>query len=275
MLCAIAQEMRPPKKSGFIPLIPLAKQLNVRVWLQLSNASRRSHALSDLSSNPIDVTIIRHGSVRGRQIVESDDEATLRPSERFSLAHELGHVLAFQRFGVQPEKEKSAYWAQEACMNEFSQRLLVPDWLLKRWLNAIEDVRPVPLHALRTWGIEECGISQQVVATAISKACHGVAFMTAQIHESKSLKSQVLKVLFSTRGGDIRLPATHSHLSCPQLRQILLSKPFGVADIDEVRLDRRPQALKLAWRQTQNTSQAPVYWLSLAKKEESRYWEYD
>lgn len=76
---------------------------------------------------------IREGEVRrtsaGRYIVyivrRDGQPAILTPRERFTLAHELGHILLDRRFGLRPG-DHDEYTAVEHACNEFAASVLVP-----------------------------------------------------------------------------------------------------------------------------------------------------
>lgn len=52
-------------------------------------------------------------------------ESKLSPSERFSVAHELGHVLLDYRFGIRPSTARQYHLVEDWC-NLFARRLLLP-----------------------------------------------------------------------------------------------------------------------------------------------------
>lgn len=76
----------------------------------------------------------RHGSVeqdgeRYRVVVNVGDDARVNHRHRFTIAHELAHVL-FLRADVAPPVGSSEYWRLEEACNRIAGRLLVPRWFV-------------------------------------------------------------------------------------------------------------------------------------------------
>jgi hypothetical protein len=71
----------------------------------------------------------------------------LTPRQRFTVAHELGHVL-FLQAGLGPASTRGEYWLLEEACNRAAGRILVPPWLAPRdavapqevasWLTALQ-----------------------------------------------------------------------------------------------------------------------------------------
>jgi hypothetical protein len=271
----VASELRSTCRSSFFPLLPLAERIDVAVSLELIRLKSRSHAISDLGVNPVEVKIQRKNHVVGTRKLSKHEDRLLTPPERFSLAHELGHIVAFKEFGVRPETERKAYWEQELIMNDFARSLLIPDWLVTDWVERSKKERPIPPHALKTWGIDQCGVSQQVVALALANACSDLGFMTATICESKKFRKKALKVLFSASGENLRLPAAQSHILLPEIQEGLVKKVVGGCEIRNSSLVANDSLrLHSAWRRAQSKASYPVYWLSFATSRKDEY-EYE
>ncbi len=263
----LARELRPPQRSAFFPLIPLAERLNTQVNLELRVGGARHHALSNLLTSPIDLTIFRRAQISGRRPLAPSDEASLHPRERFSIAHEYGHILAFRELRVQPQTDRRTYWAHETCMNEFAQHLLVPDWLLADWIHRSRHERPIPISALTTWGKDQCGVSREVVASALSRACPDVGFLVAAPCFSKKFSRTALRISFACSGSDIHLPPTHTHLICDPLMTLVSDRPFGSAELTGVSLGTKVnQDLLIKWQRTGGAPSSPAFWISLARR---------
>jgi len=99
------------------------------------------------------------GEYRIELVRESLSPRPLSARERFTLAHELGHVLLDHRFNWRPTTEREYHRGERLC-NVFAAKLLVPD-------SALQDLEPggpdEGLNVLRTV-TRRCRISLEVAA---------------------------------------------------------------------------------------------------------------
>jgi hypothetical protein len=210
-LQSLAREARPVSQSAFFPLIKFAERWGIDVELQLYANGKSRDAQSVLSPSQLGIVIYRRSDTNGVVKLTPQHERFLRPRERFSLAHELGHCLAYRQFGILPENnDTKEYWQQERCMNDFATSLLVPDWLRKCWLETVSADAPVSPSSLTTWGVNHCGVSAEVIAHALSRSESSVGFLkTAEAVRNNDGK-RIFVVFHSSYGSRLRLPNVHA-----------------------------------------------------------------
>src|SRR5437660_190573 len=129
----LADSLR-PREQNFVSVLKIAHRLGTRVCLRLEKESQRTSARVNLSETPPTIYLTRHSPVKGERSLDSYEDGLLTSRERFSVAHELGHIVAYREFGVLPSKEKSNYWAQEELMHRFAGVLLTPNSVIDRCL---------------------------------------------------------------------------------------------------------------------------------------------
>jgi len=268
----VARELRPPGRP-YVSVVKIAREYGAEVLVRLHRTGGRRDAEIDFMSRPPRILVFRPGSVDGERILSEADERLLTVRERFSIAHELGHWIAYQKFRVKPGQELRQYWGQEECVNAFASGLLAPDWLINTWLEEIPEGELIPPTTLRHWAASECRISEEVVATTLCEKRHGIGFMKLIAAKRKRDDASILKVLFSTCGMGLCLPKNHSHIVDARLRELLGSARSGARVLRELRLARcEPQDLKVGWRHVGSPALGgvgiepnanSVYWISL------------
>ena len=210
-LQSLARTARPISQSAFFPLIKFAGQWGIDIELRLYSNRKSRHAQSVLSPSQLRIIIYRQSDANGIVGLTPQDEHLLRPRERFSLAHEIGHCLAYRQFGTLPENNDTRdYWKQERCMNDFAVSLLVPDWLRKFWLESVSADAPVSPSNLTTWGVSHCGVSAEVIANALSRSEPSVGFLKTAEAVRNSDSKRIFVVFHSSYGSKLRLPNLHS-----------------------------------------------------------------
>jgi len=188
----------------------------------------------------------------------------LTPRERFSVAHELGHWVAYSRLKIKPEAKGERYWEHERAVNAFAASLLVPDWLVTRWLDEVPEGMPVCPFALRKWASLQCRCSEEVVAKALVKCGSSIGFLKLLPTTRKKDGTRVLRVLCSAAGSKVRLPSEHAHIENPDFQKLLDSRSVGEAQLKEVQLGRcNLQNLRIAWRRGRPLGLEPTTWLSI------------
>src|SRR5262245_35611553 len=105
-LLELAGKLREQDRSRCLALLPLAERLGAAVELQ-SCSSKRFHASTVVDARPARIVVYRQSSSPFRRMLHREEDHVLTARERFSVAHELGHWLALDRFGVKPETGRS------------------------------------------------------------------------------------------------------------------------------------------------------------------------
>ena len=273
----IAADLRPAEQQ-FVPVLEIAHRLGVRVCVRLSKECRRPAARIEIAANPPTIYVTRRSPVEGGRILESHEDRLLSPRERFSVAHELGHLVAFRELKLTPSQEKSEYWTHEGCMHSFAAALLMPEWLLDGWLSSLPAGEPVSPFALRCWARDVTRLSEEVVATQLCLRRPEIGFMKVSTIRRRRDKCKVLRVLFAASGDRVSLPKTHSHVENKYLLERLAAESTGMATIRQCALGTcEPQDISIVWRHAgffkafdQDFSMdaaiesIPIYWISAA-----------
>jgi hypothetical protein len=211
----VAKELRPVSRSPFIPLIRLVSRYGLRVELRFYLGKTLRHAQTDLSSAQPRILIYRQGSADGCIRLDPQKEHLLTPRERFSVAHEFGHFLAFKYFDCPPvlkEAEPREYHKQEDCMDEFAESLLVPDWLTKSWLLSAPQEKPIPINHLRAWASDQCHVSSEVAARALTRVNQDIGFLKTAEGLHLTNETRLFIVFYSSHGTRLELPKLHSYI---------------------------------------------------------------
>jgi hypothetical protein len=114
----------------------------------------------------------------------------LSPRDRFTLAHELGHILLYEQFGWNPSKDmrKKYYDCEDDCDN-FSQSLLVPD-------RAVVDLKlgnAILAHQCLLSLSVKYDVSFEVIARRIIKFHSNIGFLRGGNHINAAGK-EVIKL---------------------------------------------------------------------------------
>jgi hypothetical protein len=110
--------------------------------------------------------------------------------ERFTIAHELGHILVDRAKGAQPSTE-AEYWKHEDMCNRFAGALLVPTAALKPRTTTKD---PAAALLSELWRVSaQCAVSQEVAARRLVEQCVLATLLMVQ-HVTNSKGSAVLKV---------------------------------------------------------------------------------
>jgi hypothetical protein len=245
--------------------LELANDLGTAVSLRLQNARTNNTAQIDLWTNPAKIVVHRFSKVEGERELKKHDEGLLNSRERFSVAHELGHWILFNRFQIGPESERRLYWEQEEVINAFAGQLLVPDWLAKSWLDSTPENLPIPPFALRSWA-EQCRVSEEVAAKALVRQRNLIGFLRLVPTQRKRDKTRVLQVLSCAKGESLELPSERSHIENARLFEMLTNGTVGSGWLQQVSLARcAPQDLGVAWRYANKWHSEDTIWLSLIR----------
>lgn len=257
-----ASELGREHVGACVPVLRVADSLGLKVVIRFHPKIGRRDARVQLESNPPVIELFRFASRHGTRHMDPEQEYLLRPRERFSVAHEVGHWLAFARLGVRPAREGSAYWKQEELANEFANALLVQDELVEGWLRSIVGERRVGVHLLAAWS-REAKVSMEAASTAICRRQSGLGFL--KLRPGRSAKGETVWVVkFSTSRG-IDLPRVHTHVAGPHLDRFFdLSQ--GERELGNLRLGSHEiRNVAIAWWQQRapsaSTRDTP-YWLT-------------
>jgi len=262
-LVQFAHGMRPAGRP-FVPLVELATQLGTVVHLRLHTNASSPFAQIDLGSTPPKILLYRSAGVSGEREIRAGEEDLLTPRERFSVAHELGHWVAFSRLRVGPQSDRRLYWEHERAINAFAGCLLAPDWLAVRWLKEIPEGTPASPFALRHWAAQ-CRSSEEVVAKALARHRSSIGFLKLRPMTKRSNGTNVLLVLCSVSGKGVSLPKERSHIGNPELLRSLKAKQVGSSSFPQLRLGRcEPQDLRVSWRHRGSFKPKETIWLSAA-----------
>ena len=211
-----ASELRPT--GGHLParLIQIANDLGIHVKLVLRPLDRDApyHARCELQERPPQILIYRNSATAAVAPVSPADEHLLSSRERFSVAHELGHCIAYLSCGLKPVAERDdrrEYWDQERAMNEFASALLVPPWLSSRWKSQLSNFDATCLFRIRDWA-NDSRTSPEVVVTALARDTQGIGFLKVAEAVRVQADTRVLVVFHSCSGSNVALPNLYTHI---------------------------------------------------------------
>jgi hypothetical protein len=262
-LLGLARELRPADRP-LASVIDVADGLGVAICIQLHTGTKPTFAQIDLLDRPPKIIIYRGARVNGERRITKGDDNLLTSRERFSVAHELGHWVAYRHLGIRPQADRRQYWDHERVMNAFAGCLLAPEWLVTRWLAGVPEGTPVPPFAVRHWATSECRSSEEVVTKAIARHRASVGFLKL-LHTRKSNGSHVLQVLCSVSGNGLQLPKERSHIDSPELLDLLKRRESGTAWVPRIQLAKCKLAdLGLSWRRGSTINSQESSWLSVA-----------
>lgn len=108
--------------------------------------------------------------------------------ERFTLAHELAHVLIEERLAWHPTSRREYFVREEWC-NRFANRLLVPERLVRK----CKVDQPSAAFRSVLWISNSCTVSKEVAARRLATAYpgFGMAELNSQLQSSKGVVTQI------------------------------------------------------------------------------------
>jgi hypothetical protein len=265
-LLGFAEELRPVAKTP-VSVVAMARAFGANVCLRLHTSDGKAVAQLDFGSEPAKIILYRSAKEEGeRQILPGEDKV-LTARERFSVAHELGHWIAYSRLQVSPETDRRRYWEQERVVNAFAGFLLAPDWLVKRWLSDTPEGTPVSPFALRYWAESECRSSEDVVAKALVRCRSSIGFLRLTPAKRRRDGANVLLVLCCAAGDAVQLPHERSHIDNSRLYRALTAQIAGSCHLRGASFGRcDPQHVRIAWRRGKPLKSRETVWVSLAKE---------
>ncbi len=140
-----------------------------------------------LSSAP-DLAGGAHGILRSQKgrweivlpMEKGKGSADLSPRERFTVAHELGHIALFDN-GVKPPRQRGEYWRIEELCNIFAGQLLIADRELE-----------VPFPRDRPTGARELLLRTKTLAKTLSVSFEAAARrVTAHVDRSAIVRIRI------------------------------------------------------------------------------------
>ena len=252
-LLDVAKRLRPVTRSAFIPLLRIAKEWGVSVELRLYSNEKHREAQSDLTTPSPKILLYRRGDTDGVLALSPDREHLLTPRERFSVAHELGHCLAFRDFHALPvlkDVDPKTYREQEACMDDFAANLLVPNWLAEHWLQSVPCDKPVSISSLNDWALKHCAVSKEVLADSLTRVEPSIGFLKVGSAVRVQTTKPLFIVFYSSHGAELKLPNLHSYID----DDVFIAKiqgTSGVRWIEDCQLgDIRCGKLNVAWHES-------------------------
>lgn len=247
------------------PLLNIADRLGLVVWL--NGHPVRSEGPSgrlDYTSPPR-VTINRVAQSPFAKRLTIDDEELLRPRDRFTLAHEIGHWLAYCRFDVGPATNRSEYWQDEAAVNQFAGRLLVPDSLVDAWLGTLSCQQGVHVQQMTTWA-RQAVVSREVASLRLCQRRKGIGFLALQARSSRQQYFPDLLVSHSATDPSLNLPGRRRVLRSERLSTLLSAATTDADRLPHFSFDRHRRQVKtyyVSWVHVGDRagySPGPVYW---------------
>lgn len=276
LLQETALSLRPTDSDERVSLIELANGLSIDVNLLFRPKLDRHRYLAtcELGRSPV-VWLYRQGCSEAVVSLRPSDESALTPRERFSVAHELGHCLVYLKHDFQPVQEtadRGRYWRQERAMDDFAGTLLVPPWLVVRWLDEIPCVDATCLFYIGRWG-RRCAVSNKVVVRALCRALPDIGFLKVADATRVKDSARVFIVQDSCSGANICLPNQHSHLDDDRFLATF-KKPAGVVSVHTCRIGEHDFArAQIAWTGTKlMTSSRRREFVSNVRLSDASYW---
>jgi Zn-dependent peptidase ImmA (M78 family) len=147
-------------------------------YLPGSNLLSLVEEYADVEHRPIPVPnvdgVSLHLKVKGRRpsIIVNSQIAPTR--QRFTLAHEFGHVLipwhigticSYSSVDTHVDGVDQVYWDMEAEANRFAAELLMP----QHWLKDLHEQKKNPAYTAKT-AVKLCGTSMQAIIIALNNS---------------------------------------------------------------------------------------------------------
>ena len=248
-----AVQLRPSEDQSPARLVRMADELgiDIRLVLRPFDGRTRYDARCELRGRP-KILVYRRSEAAGVAAIGPADEHLLTWRERFSVAHELGHCIAYKSLGVTPvsaSEDRREYWRQEQAMNDFASMLLVPPWLSGRWTSKLSRFDATCVFRVRSWA-NDCGASPEVVVKALARDTPGIGFLKVGQGLRLDTNQRLLVVLHSASSDDVRLPNLFSHIQDSTLLNTITGNR-GVAAFPRCRIGGTElDDVQLAWSAT-------------------------
>jgi len=230
-----------------VSLVPIANRLGADIFLQFVNKPFRDAQIS--LNKPYKITLFRK-SLDGIETsckITSRDEKTITMRERFSVAHELGHLIAYNNLQIEPTlpSDKSEYWKQEKLAHSFARKLLLPEALITNWLNNNDVITINDCYKFAS----KLRVTLHVLSRSVCehKKKFGFLKLVSGINEKSGKK--ILKVEDSICSGEFALPKHHAHILNEELVQILDSNQANYHQLNNWCFDKEynQNNYKISW----------------------------
>lgn len=232
-------------------LISLAQRLGLRVFIRYIDRETSRRAALNLNDRPA-ITLFRSGRNGHMVEVGPTDEGRLRSNERFSIAHEIGHWLAWTQLGVAPipafAERSSEYWRHETAINSFASQLLIPDSVVLGWIAGVNERMLVPATMLERWA-RNAGVSRIVAAGRLAQLRRNFGYLELEFALDPRMPRLMLRVVESSCSADLSLPARMKHIRNDRLVEVLTSSLKGRQYLPSISFDgKRSLTLFSSWR---------------------------
>lgn len=240
-LRGLAQRLTDLQRTELRPfsVIQAAHELGLRVSLKMyrRSAGRGAKApngdgILEFNNTP-EIVLFRASSQATKKTLSPSDEAGLFARERFTIAHEIAHWLAYDKFDVEPEEPGTpVYWQHEKIMHDFAGVLLVPDHLLDLWMASVKPGKLATIHDVAGW-VCESSTSMSVVTSRVVGRQPGTGFLKLAIGKEKKrgpkkpAEKVILEVLPNAISNGLDLPNNFARIYNDRLIEVLFSKKIG------------------------------------------------
>lgn len=277
-----ATKLRPEQPDPGVSVLDVAHSLGIPVVMKTGAHLNRGGKIE--FSQPPRITVYRSAATAVTREMMKGDDRLLNRSEKFTVAHEIGHWILTTRLGVKPSvnrsSQKESYWAQEGLVNAFAGALLVPEWYLKRCLVDAPEGTLITVSHIRDWA-SRIDVSLEVLTRELCRLRDGIGFMRLTLIKRKKDKRHALKVDEVCSGENLTLPNKYKHILNERLQKIITNKATGVSllrgcSFDEQHIDN----YYISWLETLASSGLVTqrgellpdvrplgYWVSVAKED--------
>jgi hypothetical protein len=226
-----ANELCPPSSANSISVLALAETLGVSVFLNVipppHPENGRLYGELVMGRAPR-ILLHRLGKYKVQRPINKQYEDLLTSRERFTVAHELGHWIAYKEYGVAPVLPSGAtrgvYWKQEDVMNSFAAKVLLPGWQLSRLLNEVVRRSTLTIFDVNRWSVKTKA-SRETVAARVCEQYTRIGFLKFLLVKEKP--RHLAKVLYSAAGSELRLPKVGARIHNERLLEALTTKDAG------------------------------------------------
>ena len=251
-LLEIARDLRPATGDLKLNVVDLATSLGITVNLRAGHRYSDRQGKLSFGSQPT-ITLYRRAEHTASLILATEDNRLLTNSERFSVAHEIGHWILWDRFHIRPAEnkpnQKTVYWSQECLVNAFAGSLLVPEWYIQHRLREIRVGKAIAPNIVSK-AAAEIGVSRDVMAKEICRFRPEIGFMRLALIKRRQDGRLALKVDEVCVGEGLELPNRHKHILNERFRDTIMATKSGVELLRGCSLHkRRVENLWVSWHE--------------------------
>lgn len=233
-------------------IVTLAKVLGLQVFLSFDEGHKDRSAVLRFGQLP-SIMVFRSGGVRKSIQVGPEDEIKLKVHERFSIAHEIAHWLAFKRFGVEPIEPVAAraseYWKHETAMHAFAGAVLVPRAVVAKRVLQCPGGMHLPAKSLYAMS-KELRVSRIVAARQIALQRTDFGYLELQFQRDPKAPRMLLVVKESVASSDLKLPGVSSKIRNDRLVEVLVGSYGSQRFMGGMSFDgKMVRSLHMSWEQ--------------------------